>query len=132
MKKAEATILIADDDSSLRNSLKVALQDDYHVLTAADGKEALAAIQKESIDLIILDIRMPVIEGMEILKEAKNDDPSIEVIMLTGMDEVSQAVEAMRLGAYDYITKPFDFDKLMGTIEKVVEHKMLRKEHAYL
>jgi two-component system response regulator AtoC len=125
-------ILIADDDTSLRESLKLSLSDKYHVLTSSDGKDALNKLHSEKIDLILLDIKMPEVDGIEILRQVKAKDPLIEVLMLTGDQTVSSAVAAMKLGAFDYITKPFDIDKLLNLVEKALERGTLIKEHAYL
>src|SRR3989338_865486 len=100
-KKLKANILVVDDERSLRESLHLLLKDDYHVHLAKTGQEALALIKSQPIDAVLLDLRMPEIDGLEILKLIKSHDSAIEVIMITAVDAVKKAVEAIRQGAYD-------------------------------
>jgi len=125
-------ILIVDDEKSLRDSMQMLLQGDYQVQLAKSGKEAIAIIKNHPIDLVLLDIRMPEIDGIEVLKLIKKIDPSIEVIMVTAVVMVKKAVEAIRLGAYDYITKPFDIEALQEQVAKALEKRRLLRENASL
>jgi DNA-binding NtrC family response regulator len=131
-KKKKANILVVDDEKSMRDSMHMLLKEDYHVHLANSGKEAIELIKQQSIDLVLLDIRLPEIDGIEVLKLIKGHDDSIEVIMVTAVVMVKHAVEAIRIGAYDYITKPFDIDSLQEQVEKVLEKKMLLQENTSL
>ncbi len=126
------TILIVDDEESLRHSLTIALEGKYIVLTAKNGKEALKLIKKEAIDLVLLDIRLPEIDGIEILERIKDIDETIVVIMITAVLTVNTAVAAMKRGAYDYITKPFNIDELQALVEKGLEKRNLLRENIFL
>lgn len=131
-KAKQANILIIDDEQSLRDSMQLLLQKQYNLFLAKTGQEGLDAAKNYPIDLVLLDIRLPEINGIEILKQIKNMDESIEVIMLTAVITVGKAVEAMRIGAYDYITKPFDINSLQVQIEKALEKRNLFKENLFL
>ncbi len=126
------TILIVDDEESLRKSLTMVLEGKFNVLTAKDGKEALEAVQKKTVDLVLLDIRLPEIDGIEVLERIKQIDETIVVIMLTAVLTVNTAVQAMKRGAYDYITKPFNIDELLALVSKAIEKRDLLKENIYL
>src|SRR3989338_3520361 len=97
-------ILVVDDEQGLRDSMRMLLEDRYEVHLAASGREAIAVVKKEPVDLVLLDIILPEIDGIEVLKIIKGIDDSIEVVMVTAVITVGKAVEALRLGAYDYIT----------------------------
>lgn len=125
-------ILVVDDEKSMRDSMRMLLKDRYSVLLAGSGREAIEVIKKESIDLVLLDIRLPEIDGIEVLKIIKGMDESIEVIMVTAVITVGKAVEAVRHGAYDYITKPFDIQSLTEQVEKIVEKRSLSRENISL
>jgi DNA-binding NtrC family response regulator len=129
---AKPNILVVDDERSLRDSMQLLLQDLYEVHLASSGKEAIRIIKKNPIDLVLLDIRLPEIDGIEVLKIIKGIDDSIEVIMVTAVITVGKAVEAIRLGAYDYITKPFDIQSLCEQVAKLIEKKNLLKENLSL
>ncbi|HVN67217.1 MAG TPA: response regulator, partial [Candidatus Sulfotelmatobacter sp.] len=101
----KANILVVDDEPDLRDSLRLLLKDRYTVHLAGTGREALDIIKRGPIDLVLLDVRLPEIDGLEVLKMIKGIDDSIEVIMVTAVITVGKAVEAIRHGAYDYITK---------------------------
>jgi len=129
---AKPNILVVDDEQGLRDSMQLLLQDRYRVHLAASGKEAVRIIKKNPIDLVLLDIRLPEIDGLEVLKIIKGIDDSIEVIMVTAVITVGKAVEAIRLGAYDYITKPFDIQSLSEQVAKLMEKKNLLRENLSL
>ena len=131
-KKRKANILVVDDEKSMRESIHMLLREDYNIRLAKSGKEAIEIIKNHSVDLVLLDIRLPEIDGIEILKIIKGIDDSIEVIMVTAVIMVKHAVEAIRHGAYDYITKPFDIDALQEQVEKVLEKRMLLQEDTML
>jgi DNA-binding NtrC family response regulator len=125
-------ILVVDDEKNIRESIRLLLAGSYDLHQAASGKEAIQIVKKHSIDLVLLDVRLPEIDGIEILKIIKGLDDSIEVIMVTAVVMVGKAVEAIRHGAYDYITKPFDINQLTQQVEKVMEKRALLKENLSL
>jgi DNA-binding NtrC family response regulator len=123
-----ATILIVDDEDLIRWSLRDRLaREGYRVLEAATGAEALAP-QREDVDLVLLDYRLPDADGIEILKTLKERHPELLVILLTAYASVDTAVEAMHLGAYHYINKPFKLDEIASLVEKALETTRLRRE----
>ena len=120
------TILVIDDEKNIREGLSMALEDEgYDVITAEDGKKGLEKALYESVDLIITDLRMPLVSGEEILKKVVTELPSIPVIVLTGHGTVELAVEAMRIGAYDFLTKPLDLDRLFRLVKRALENRAL-------
>ncbi len=120
------TILVIDDEKNIREGLSMALEDEgYEVITAEDGKKGLEKALYESVDLIITDLRMPLVSGEEILKKVVTEQPSIPVIVLTGHGTVELAVEAMRIGAYDFLTKPLDLDRLFRLVKRALENRAL-------
>lgn len=129
MLAQKAQILVVDDEQSMRESMHMLLKDHYEVHIAASGHDAIKVIKQQNIDLVLLDIRLPEIDGIEVLKIIKGLDDSIEVIMVTAVITVGKAVEALRNGAYDYITKPFDIEALAEQVEKVIEKRFLLKEN---
>ncbi|MDD5687856.1 MAG: sigma-54 dependent transcriptional regulator [Elusimicrobia bacterium] len=131
MTEVKSTILVVDDDLSVIESYKILLEDKYNVLIANDGTKALEILQKESVNLVLLDILMPGMDGLETLKKIKEDN-EVEVIMITAVRTVRTAIQAVKLGAYDYITKPFDIDDLLATINKVLEKQGLNRQIIYL
>ena len=126
------TVLVVDDDQSVIESFKVALEDNYNVLATNSGEIALDKIKKEDINVVLLDILMPGMDGMDVLRKIKELDKNIDVIMVTAIKTVKTAIEAMKLGAYDYITKPFDVDELLESIRKAIERQGLLREVEYL
>lgn len=122
-------ILIADDEKNMRWVLGQALSaEGFEVAEAADGKEALAAIGEQEPDIMILDHRMPAPDGMEVLRRIRSKDLTFPVIMLTAHGNVAQAVEAMKAGASEYLTKPFDLEELKLSIEKALHYRDLAAE----
>ena len=119
-------ILVIDDEKNIREGLKIALEDEgYSVLDAADGRRGLEIALYEDVDLIITDLRLPYVSGEEILKKVVTELPSIPVIVLTGHGTVELAVEAMRIGAYDFLTKPLDLERLFRLIKRALEVRRL-------
>lgn len=131
-KGQKANILVVDDEKSIRESMQLLLRDRYNVLLAKSGKEAVEIVKTHPVDLVLLDIRMPEIDGIEVLKLVKSIDSSIEVIMITAVVTVKKAIEAIRLGAYDYITKPFDIQALHEQVGKALEKRLLLMENITL
>jgi len=111
------TILIVDDEQSMRDFLKILLmKEGYSVITAADGEEALEALENKTVDLVVSDIRMPSMSGLELLETIRERDVDLPVIMITAFASPNDAVQAMKNGAYDYISKPFNVDEIKSVI----------------
>jgi len=122
-------ILVIDDDKDLRFNLSSILKDEgYDVLAVEDGREALKILRGNCPDLVLLDMRLPEMDGMKILEKMKELNHNLAIIMLTAYTDVKDAVKAMRLGAYDYITKPFDNEELILTIKKALSARYLSRE----
>jgi len=131
MKKTK--ILVVDDEELIRWSLEQNLSDEgYQVLTAGTGEDALRVVREELPDLIFLDLQLPGISGMEVLQKVKEISSDIIVVIITALGVVEMVVKAMKLGAYDYINKPFNLDELSLIVEKAMETVRLRKEVATL
>ncbi len=128
-----STILIIDDEKSMRDFLSIMLKKEgYDVVSAETGADALRALQNEIFDLVISDVKMPGMNGIDVLKAVKEASPETVVIMITAYATAETAVEAMKLGAYDYITKPFKVDEIKLIIQKALENRHLRKENILL
>jgi len=135
--KDEATsqprILVVDDEPSMREMLRIVLRrDGYEVVVAASGKEALQALQAQPFDLLLSDIRMPDTSGVDVLRAAKQIDGNVVAFMMTAFASTESAVEAMRLGASDYFTKPFSMDELRLKVRQHLEARRLREENLLL
>jgi DNA-binding NtrC family response regulator len=128
MEKPKGTILIVDDESSIRESFKLILEGSYQVHLAATGESALKKLADEKIDLIFLDVRMPGMNGLETLKRIKEIDPAVEVVMVTAVNEVQKAGQAIKGGAIDYVIKPFDVVQITNMVETVLKKKAIAKE----
>jgi two-component system, NtrC family, nitrogen regulation response regulator NtrX len=127
------SVLIVDDEPSILQSLGGLLSDEgFEVTTAANGYEALKIIDTESPDLVLLDIWMPGIDGIETLKEIKKGNPTIQVIIITGHGTIETAVNATKLGAYDLIEKPLSIDKVIVAINNALNFRRLEEENKYL
>jgi DNA-binding NtrC family response regulator len=114
------SVLVVDDEVGARESLRMVLKSDYEVLVAKDAEEAFLRISKHSPDVILLDIILPDMDGLKILEKVRQKDPEAIVIMITATKTVKTAVEAMKLGAFDYITKPFDVDELRLVVSRAI------------
>ncbi len=133
MEAQDIGILIVDDELSVRNSLyKWFKEDGYRVETAADAKEALKKLEENPWDIILLDIKMPGMNGLELQERIREIDPTIVVIMITAYASVDTAVQALKAGAFDYITKPFDPDDLEHLIRNAIEKRQLTRENIQL
>jgi two-component system response regulator HydG len=127
------TLLVVDDDSAHRTMLKTLVGGwGYGIDEADDGSTAIKAVQKQPFDLILMDVRMLKVSGLEALERIKALNPAIPVIIMTAYSSVETAVEALKKGAYDYLTKPLDFDKLRLTIDRIMEHTQLKEENRFL
>ena len=130
---ADAQILVVDDEERMRNLLKKVLtKQGLSVQTSPNGIDALMKVEETPFDVILADIRMPEMNGIEVLKAVKETRPEIYVILMTAFGSIDSAVEAMKKGAYDYITKPFKMEEITIVIKKALEEKGLRKEVASL
>jgi DNA-binding NtrC family response regulator len=125
------SVLIVDDEVGARESLKMILKNDYEVFLAKDAEEAFLQIKAHSPDVILLDIILPDLDGLKVLERIKQNDPDMIVIMITATKTVKTAVEAMKLGAYDYVTKPFDIDELRLIVSRSLSTKALEQEVKY-
>lgn len=127
------SILIVDDEPSILQSLGGILSDEgFDVITASNGYEGLKLVEKESPDLVLLDIWMPGIDGIETLKEIRKSDPMVQVIIITGHGNIEMAVKATKLGAFDLIEKPLSIDKVIVCINNALNFRRLEEENRYL
>ena len=127
------TILVVDDDYAHRTMLKTLITGwGYDVREADDGAAAVEAVGKEPLDLVLMDIRMARVSGIEALEGIRKFNPALPVILMTAYASVETAVEALKKGAYDYLTKPLDFDELRLALERALEHRHLREENRML
>ena len=130
MEESEVAILIVDDEDAIRSMLTRKLElEGYNCEAAVDGKEALWKAFMKDFDLVLMDIKMPGISGMEALPQMVTDHPDTCVIMITAVADARTAVEAMKLGAYDYVTKPFDLDDLSMRVKRALERRRLVLEN---
>jgi len=120
MGEIKPTILVTDDEEHVRESIKIVLEDKYSVITAKNGKEAVDKVIADGIDLILMDIKMPLMDGLEALKRIKEVDQKIKVIMVTAYGTKDNFLKAMEHGAYDFIVKPFDINELLKTIGEAI------------
>ncbi len=119
----QGSILIVDDEVGPRESLRMILKPIYEVYSAADGKEALVFIQNEKIDLVTLDLKMPGLSGIEVLREIKKVKSDVEIIVITGYGTLTNAQEAIRYGAGDFISKPFNVADIIAIVSKSFERR---------
>ena len=128
-----AKILIVDDEEIVIRSCRRILGDSmYAVDSTQDGRDALRKVDETEYDLMILDIMMPGIDGLEVLQHVKERHPGVDVIMMTGLSEIQTAVKAMKLGAFDYLSKPFDPDELKHVVDRALERRQLQQENRSL
>jgi len=126
------TILLVDDEPSVLEAYSIILEDDYDLIPVRSGYEALEELRRRDVDLVLLDIMMPGMDGIETLKRIKEIDSDLNVIMVTVRRELETAVECMKLGAFDYITKPYEVDELLLVVEKALENLRMRRENLFL
>ena len=128
-----ATILIDDDETNIRSGLAIAFEDEgYDTLEAEDGQKAWTLVNKRSVDLVITDLRMPVMSGYDLLKKINAAYPTLPVIVLTGHGSIEDAVQAMRDGAVDFFTKPVDLDHLVLTVGKALSNRLVSEQNRQL
>ncbi len=127
MKLKRKTILVVDDDEGMRDTLSAILRRDYDIRLAATGEEGLSVLKKADINLMLLDVRMPGMSGLEVLKVVRDHYSEVEVIMVSALNEVEVAVQAMKDGAYHYITKEFDYDGLRSLVRNALQRQDLSR-----
>ncbi|MFQ5457846.1 MAG: HD domain-containing phosphohydrolase [Myxococcota bacterium] len=127
------TVLIVDDERGPRESLRMILKPTFDVLVAAGGQEALNIVKERPVDLVTLDLNMPGVKGLEVLRAIRNTSPTTEVIIITGFATVQSAVEGIRYGVHDFITKPFDIGEVMATIDRALrKQRAVKRLHEFL
>jgi two-component system response regulator HydG len=130
---ANGTILVVDDDTAHRTMLRTLVGGwGYEIAEADDGEAAIARVRERAYDLVLMDVRMLKVSGIEALAAIKHLNPAIPVVIMTAYSSVESAVEALKQGAHDYLTKPLDFDKLRITLERALEHTRLKQENQRL
>jgi len=128
-----ARILVVDDEEIvIRSCQRILDGGDYQIDIAHDGREALQRVEQDPYDILILDIMMPNVGGLEVLRRVKEGHPDIDVIMITGLSQIDTAVQAMKLGAFDYISKPFEPDELKLVVQRALERRALMQENLNL
>ena len=126
-------ILVVDDDEGVRQVLGQALQDaGYRVSSVESGEKAVAAARDEAFDLVILDMVLPRVDGMEVLRDITAAKPDLPIVMITGYASVETAIKAMKMGAVDYVVKPFRMEEVELVVGKALERSHLRRENVYL
>lgn len=126
-------VLVVDDEQSMRQMVAIALrQEGYDVVMAEDGEMASRELEASKVDVVVSDIKMPGFDGIELLRFAREHSPDTEVILMTAYTSTESAIEALRLGAYDYLSKPFEIDELLVTVQHALERRALRNENLYL
>ena len=126
-------ILVVDDEEAIRSGLEEILSEEgYGTLTAPSAEEALKVLQERMVDVVCTDVRMPGMTGLQLLERVRADHPEVEVIVITGYASVSSAVEAVKLGAHDYLSKPFDLDEVRLTVQRAVDKKKLSDQNRRL
>lgn len=133
MKSKIPRVLVVDDELIVRESLAQLLASrNFAPVPVETGEKVLKLIEQNSFDIMLLDPKLPGIDGMEVLKKVKKRNPDTEVVIMTAFASVGSAVEAMKQGAYDYVTKPFDPEEILALLNKVVEHQSLKRENILL
>jgi len=127
-----AAVLVIDDEAGIRQSFKMILKDAFDVYYAASGKEALTYLGAHAIDLVLLDVILPDINGLELLKMVHAESPRTEIIMVTAVRDIQTAVESIKSGAYEYIVKPFDVGEVLTVINRALEKRRMTNELMYL
>ena len=131
-KARRPVVLTVDDELGVREAIRQVLQDDCNILEATDSPSALAQLRSHDVDLVLLDVRLPGDSGLDILERIKGLEDSMEVIMVTAVNDVRTAVVAMQRGAYDYVVKPFDVDEMQALVRRALEKRALQQEVLYL
>jgi putative two-component system response regulator len=122
-QERRANVLIVDDELGPRESLGMILKPSFNIYSSEDGREALQIIKKTNIDVVTLDLKMPLMSGEEVLKLIKDYDPTIEVVIITGYGTLKSAVEAIKYNVFDYILKPFNVSDILATVKRCIERR---------
>jgi DNA-binding NtrC family response regulator len=125
-------ILVADDEPGIRESFEAILEKDYDLEFAENGEEVLATLKRTNVNLILLDLRMPGMDGIDVLRRIRETNDATDVIIVSAVKSLKTAVDAIKLGAFDYVIKPFDIHEILALIKRVVEKQALEKEVLYL
>src|SRR5438552_3771568 len=128
MSQKPKTVLIVDDDEGMRATLTAILKREYRVLRVSSGEAALPILNREDVDLLLLDVRLPGISGFEVLRIVKENYSLVEVLMISAVTEIETAVQAMKHGAYHYVTKDFDYDQLRSLVRNASERQDLNRQ----
>ena len=128
MSGTSKTVLICDDDQGMRDTIAAILRRDYHILMVSSGEAALTILKQEDVDVLLLDVRLPGISGFDVLRIVKENYSLIECLMISAINEVETAVQAMKYGAYHYITKSFDYDELRSLVRNACERQDLNRQ----
>ena len=123
-----STILVVDDESGVRQSFKMVLKEKYRLYFAENGYSALDIFKKKHFDLVLLDILLPYLDGLDLLKQFREIEPETEVIMVSALGEIASAVRAIKLGAFDYIAKQFEVDELLSVVKRALEKREFQRE----
>jgi DNA-binding NtrC family response regulator len=127
-----SVVLVVDDDPGLRESCRLILEEEFEVLDAPDGPRALDVLRRNQVDVVLLDVRLPGIGGLEVLEQIKALEEQVEVILVTAVKDVKTAVAAIKLGAFDYFTKPFEEEEVLVVVRRALERRALQREVALL
>ncbi|MFN3466652.1 MAG: sigma-54-dependent transcriptional regulator, partial [Candidatus Brocadiales bacterium] len=125
-------LLVVDDEPDMVKGLAIVLREVGEVITAPTAEEALECIKKSPVDVLVTDVRMPGIGGISLLEKVKEFRPKIEVIVLTAYGSIESAIDAMKKGAYHYVTKPFNNDELLIVVQRALQDKRFHEELEYL
>jgi two-component system nitrogen regulation response regulator NtrX len=128
-----ARVLVIDDEEAIRKSLRMVLEyEGYEFLEAASGPEGLETLRRENPDALLLDIKMPGMDGMEVLQAARTRDAHTPILMISGHGDIPTAVDALRKGAYDFLEKPLETERVLAALRNAIERKRLRDENLRL
>ena len=132
LRDVRAVVLVVDDDEGLRESCRLILEEEFDVLDAPDAAQGLETLRRHEVDVVLLDVRLPGMDGLEALQHIKALDEHVEVILVTAVRTVRTAVTAMKLGAFDYLTKPFEEEEVLGLVRRALDRRALRREVTFL
>ena len=132
MSGLSKTVLICDDDQGMRDTIAAILQREYRVLSVPSGESALSVLKQEDVDVLLLDVRLPGINGLDVLRIVRENYGFVECIVISAISEVETAVQAMKYGAYHYVTKTFEYDELRSLVRNACEHQDLNRQVAML
>ena len=124
------SILVVDDERGPREALRLIFERTYDVTVVDSGERAVEVLRRERIDLVTLDLKMPGMSGVETLAAIREIDPEVDVVVVTGFGSYDTAIEAMRLHAFDFLTKPFDVGRVLSTVARAVERRKSRSRHS--